>query len=343
VLRAGDTLYIRGGTYTPGAIGQHGTGSLSSGTSWQYAITIAAYPGETVWLAGSKAGISLTSGESYLIFDGLRINATYGGNVFVCCGVHHIRFQHGELCCSDPTTGQTNLVVGTIPHFELLNTKLHTAPWGYPVYWSGSESLFEGNEVYNNGSYGFHIYGSGSNSVSHNVVRNNTFYNNGFADGRGYLGCAVIISTGSNNQAYNNLFYNSGCGIQVDYRCTGCTVYNNTIYGNKDAGIHIGPTAVNTLVHNNIVYGNGSAIVNWGDAGAVMSHNLTSDPLFMNASAHDFRLQATSPAIDAGMTLNAVSTDFNGGARPQGARYDIGAYEHGSSRLPVPKNLKGFE
>ena len=44
LLQAGDTLYIRGGTYTPGTFGQHGTGTMPSGTSWTNAITIAAYP-----------------------------------------------------------------------------------------------------------------------------------------------------------------------------------------------------------------------------------------------------------------------------------------------------------
>jgi uncharacterized protein YjaG (DUF416 family) len=47
----------------------------------------------------------------------------------------------------------------------------------------------------------------------------------------------------------------------------------------------------------------------------------------MNAAANDFQLQATSPAIDAGMALSEVLTDLKGISRPQGAGYDIGAYE----------------
>jgi hypothetical protein len=46
----------------------------------------------------------------------------------------------------------------------------------------------------------------------------------------------------------------------------------------------------------------------------------------------DFRLTSSSSAIDAGLNLNTadfsfVQTDLDGTARPQGAAYDIGAYE----------------
>ena len=119
-------------------------------------------------------------------------------------------------------------------------------------------------------------------------------------------------------------------------------VYNNTVYNNREFGISIGGNASNTIVKNNIVYGNGSAITNWGDPGAVISNNLTSDPMFVNASANDFRLQSTSPAIDAGVTLSAVPTDFNGIARPQGSRYDIGAYEYQVSIVLAPKDFKAI-
>jgi hypothetical protein len=59
-----------------------------------------------------------------------------------------------------------------------------------------------------------------------------------------------------------------------------------------------------------------------------MSHNLTTDPAFVNAGAQDFRLQATSPAIDAGTRVNEVTVDYTGVPRPQGAGHDIGAYEY---------------
>ena len=38
-------------------------------------------------------------------------------------------------------------------------------------------------------------------------------------------------------------------------------------------------------------------------------------------------LQAASPAIDAGLTLADVPVDYAGTTRPQGLRFDIGAFE----------------
>jgi hypothetical protein len=39
-------------------------------------------------------------------------------------------------------------------------------------------------------------------------------------------------------------------------------------------------------------------------------------------------LQTGSPAVDAGLTLTDVPKDYAGTARPQGARFDIGAFEY---------------
>jgi len=67
----------------------------------------------------------------------------------------------------------------------------------------------------------------------------------------------------------------------------------------------------------------------WTDGTATItaSQNLTTDPKFLNPFANDFHLTASSPAIDAGLTLSDVTTDFDGISRPQGNASDIGAYE----------------
>jgi len=65
VLRAGDTLYLRGGTYNEGINAQNQT--IASGTSWENPVTIAGYPGEGATL---RDGIDLYVPTSSLtIFD----------------------------------------------------------------------------------------------------------------------------------------------------------------------------------------------------------------------------------------------------------------------------------
>jgi hypothetical protein len=51
-------------------------------------------------------------------------------------------------------------------------------------------------------------------------------------------------------------------------------------------------------------------------------------PVFTDASNADFRIKASSPAIDAGFSTFAPGDDFEGNSRPQGTGYDIGAYEY---------------
>jgi len=58
----------------------------------------------------------------------------------------------------------------------------------------------------------------------------------------------------------------------------------------------------------------------------------SSDPLFVSAS--DFHLQSTSPAIDTGTNLSLTS-DYAGTVVPQGAGYDIGAYEYTQTTSPT--------
>jgi hypothetical protein len=60
--------------------------------------------------------------------------------------------------------------------------------------------------------------------------------------------------------------------------------------------------------------------------GNTLQNNLvSSDPLFVNASAGNFQLQASSPAIDFGIPISGI-TDGYAGSAP-----DAGAYEYGTA------------
>src|SRR4030095_9188144 len=94
VLAAGDTLYIRSGTYPEGI--DSTTMTLPSGTSWSNTSRIAAYPGETVIVAG----IGLTSVQ-YLVIDGIisdsasAIGEPHYEALYIDREAHHIRVQNG--------------------------------------------------------------------------------------------------------------------------------------------------------------------------------------------------------------------------------------------------------
>jgi parallel beta-helix repeat protein len=340
-LSAGDTLYLRGGTYTQ--TWQSGVTHLNSGSSWSTPITIAAYSGESVTIEG-RLQFNDGAPASYIILDHLTL---YDGNpLYMASDSHHIRFQFGKL---RGKAGASILVSGSAPFVEILHSEIYDAggpggtgctdPYGcYGMYYAGHDCLFDDNRVHDNGGYGFHIYDSGSSSVSNNVVRNSLFYNNGFTDPLccGHSG-NLLISHGTNNQAYNNMLYNSFGGIQIS-SCTNCKAYNNTIYNNQNYGISTDATG--SVIKNNIVYNNGSAIDDYG-SGTVFAANLCNltgggctlagNPLFVNAGAANFHLQVNSPAINAGVSTGPeVTTDFEGNPRPSGPAYDIGADEFNS-------------
>jgi parallel beta-helix repeat protein len=355
-LSAGNTLYLRGGTYNE-YVAPDGGIRIPSGTSWSNAVTIAGYPGETAAIAN---GVNIQenvdgSTVSYVIFDNLKMQTfRVAGNS------HHIRLSNSELS-EDPSTYIAKLQAGefepyanppqyipesvcgagcalhnlimmtsTTNSIEIIHNRVHDGFYGF--YANSSNSLIEGNEVYGNMGYGLHLYHSGGSDVNNNIVRNNTFHHNGFYDWRKYKDSGFIMASGSNNVAYNNIVYGNAHGISVAYGCTNCQVYNNTVYGNQLEGISM-TSANSTIVKNNIIYGNGGTIVDWdnGSGGLVQSNNLTTDPNFVNAAAGDFHLQQGSPVIDAGMTLSQVTTDADGKARPAGSAYDIGAYEYGAT------------
>ncbi|MCE9615162.1 MAG: hypothetical protein K8T26_12865 [Lentisphaerae bacterium] len=69
------------------------------------------------------------------------------------------------------------------------------------------------------------------------------------------------------------------------------------------------------------------------DLAGTIANNFNSDPLFANEGTRDLHLLPASPCIDTGMNIAGLSDDFDGGGRPVGTAYDVGAYEFGA-RVP---------
>lgn len=339
VLKPGDILYVRAGTYAENLVDK-----LPSGTK-DAPITVAAYPGESVTVRPGSGNfvLRIQGAVSYVTIDGLILDGTgtASANVYIVAlstgTPSHITIRNSEI----ENAGTQGIIVECVPGYatpdynQFVNDKIHdngSTDFNHGLYIQSSYNLIDGVDVYRNAGWGMQIYmETGVNGVNagHNTVRNSMFHDNARVGGRGV---GIGVYKGDDNLVYNNLVWNNKVGISVDYGATNSKIFNNVVYANLDVGFRIGYNAgaTNTTIQNNIIFQNTNGdIQNYG-TGTVANHNLlnTTNPLFVDAANHDFHLQTGSPAIDAGITLTAVPTDFDDITRPQGLGYDIGAYEY---------------
>ncbi|MBX3288985.1 MAG: putative Ig domain-containing protein [Acidobacteria bacterium] len=198
------------------------------------------------------------------------------------------------------------------------------------------------------------------------VIRNAPEYRKTFVYGN-----ILIKQDGGNNQA---IHYGGDSGNTANYRKGKLYFYNNTLYSIRAGNTVVARLSTNDEqgdFRNNIFFntaaGTSLAMLaeagtlnlanNWAKTGWRNSHEgggfggsvtgggtmiTGTSPGFLDASVQDFRLQPTSPAIDAGTSLHAdvlpshsllfqyvkhqTKTD-----RPMSGAFDLGAYEHASA------------
>ena len=164
---------------------------------------------------------------------------------------------------------------------------------------------------------------SGQSYCPRTRIYNNTFVNTGYRNCQAVrLRSASGRGTANNSEIKNNIFYQSGCDdndgwYSVDQPITGLDADYNLVFPQKRG-----------FSESNGVNGR--------------------DPQLINPSGNDFNLQSGSPAIDAGASISTFSDDHNGDARPNGNRWDIGAFEYGASNgqtqppppIQPPRNLR---
>jgi hypothetical protein len=66
------------------------------------------------------------------------------------------------------------------------------------------------------------------------------------------------------------------------------------------------------------------------------TNNINANPLFVNYTAGDLRLQSASPAIGAALSIPGLSWDLDGLSRPQSSTVDVGAYEYNAGSPAAP-------
>jgi hypothetical protein len=374
-MSGGDTLLIRGGTYAENMI--HGVYGFTfrNGTSKSAMTRFAAYPGEQVIVkppvraAGESNFVVFFARNteyvevSNLILDGTNIEFR-GKDAFTEIAYAVVKFDGNY---EQNLWAKNNRLIGNEIRFggigvyggggsEIIGNKIHHNRV-YGVYTSFHNGLLEGNIIHDNAGFGLHLFQQ-NHQVNGWVIRNNIFSRNGdnyYPKNRSTppykLGVpskrplpGVILSRGS-SQFYNNLVYdNPHGGVYVSLGARNTLVANNTTYGNGKYGINVSSSfagSQNARIINNIAWGNTGPQISDTGTNTSLKNNLTTDPQFVDAAGSDFGLQVGSPAIDKGMTLAEVKDDFTGKKRPEGAAYDIGAFEGAGSRKDAIPAMPG--
>ncbi len=342
ILRPGDTLFIRGGTYAEYI--SSNDFKLPSGTSWTSAVTISGYPGETVIMRPNSTGNvwNIKNSTAYMIIQDMIIDAVNvsDNGFYIANGSNHIRLLRLEIKNAQDHGVHFSFGNPAIsPDYnEILKCRIHDngsiADLDHGVYMSSSHNLVDGCEFYNNAAYGIQVY-SGSYAVGNNTIRNSKFHSNARLGG---AGGGITLWSGAKDMAsiaYNNIVWDDHWGIST----AGWPheVYHNTVYDCAiGIWIHSGPG----IIKNNIAYLNGQNLKDSGGSG-VFAGNLTMNPSFIDPLAFDLRLKSGSPAIDAVGSLADVTHDHFGTPRPRGMHFDIGAHEYQSTNtLTAPTDLR---
>lgn len=331
-MSAGDTTYVRGGTYREGGVIQFGRSGTSSSP-----IKLLNAPGELpiidfVDKASSKQiRFQSFSGSKYPIgwitVEGFQIRNAYNG--FKIYNGHDLTIRRNSIQNSKSQGFHGN---GTRILIERnkINHNGSSSTYDHGIYLNGTAISVINNLIYGNKCYGVQVNGTVSyNSSSHAgpefakssnwIISNNT---------SAYNGCAGVVAWGStqNLRAENNIFYENA----------------NTKASTSTQGINfVSATGTGMVLRNNLSYASGSGAMKFLGTGAKEGVNYTQSgnivntikPAFVNApatlpSSPNFALPSGSAAIDKGLVISSAKVAYNGTSRPKGNSYDVGAYEY---------------
>ena len=196
--------------------------------------------------------------------------------------------------------------------------------WDAWIFGSSRNILIENNRFFN-ATHASEPEATQHQQSSHITYRNNLFVNTVFV--------GILAKQWTHITVENNTFINCGAypvWFQTERETEGSVVRNNLIaYHKHDERVHGGPEAESGIRIN----GNWSVEIDnnmyWASRNREYSpSDFTAEPRFVDLDNGDFRLAPGSPGLDAGMTLEHITTDLRGVERPQGGGYDVGAYEH---------------
>jgi predicted outer membrane repeat protein len=338
---------IDGLTITKGYKNTGGTDAEKGAGILNGDITLGSPPADAPDL--TVANCIFSHNESYLKSGGAICNFTSAGNLTInsCTFVENygdeqggaIRVQKGNITIEDSvfTGNKIKKDTGGVGGAVAITNTAGTA--------SISRCTFTGNKCRDAGAISVDVQAT---------ITRCTFANNnpviaapryGTIASRGDLPLTITncLFYGNRVQYGGGICINSA-GTNENLTVVNCTFADNTLVGTGATGGAIYSQKTNGTaftVTNCILWGNTNTNEIAGPAGflaptvsysdtdqtgyAGSIGNINTNPSFIGSG--DYHLQAASPCIDTGISTGAPVNDIIGTSRPQGAGYDMGAYE----------------
>ncbi len=334
IVNPGDSVIVKDGTYTT-------TNSqiaiiTRSGSSTNRIV----FKSQNKWGAvldgrnnATTQGIYFQSSVGYITFENFDLKGFQDGGIKISSSTNNCIVRGNKIheigkMCSDSDSGQEGIYVSTCSNVIVEKNIIYNIG----RYAPGESGCTPTTKYWMNHDHGIYV-GSNVNGLT---ISNNLIY-----DCTAGWCIHIYNETGSANTSIsiiNNTFADANPNrighVLLMTSMTNTLIANNIFYSPLTAGIQIATGFVysNCLIKNNITY---NGIISYGPtSGFVISNNLNNtNPLMASPSTYDFRLQAASPAINAGVNVG-LTNDFAG--IPLVGLPDIGAYESSTSGSSSP-------
>lgn len=271
--------------------------------------------------APNGAGVDLSSTFSAIRFNVIQGNVAteWGGGLLGYGGALTLT---GNLISDNQAHAGGGVALNESPNIELDANRLlgnRASGDGGGVLLYASQGNLRNNRIQGNrsGNWGGGIClrtRTQANLINNLVVQNVAGGNGGGVSLYEQTQAGLTNNTQSQNRARG-----LGGGLYLDSG-TEATVTNGILWGNAAASVTPGD--------NTQITANGTLNVSYSDVagGWAGTGNLDANPGWV-LPGEDFHLAATSPCRDSGTAVGAPRRDLDGTLRPQGAGYDMGAYE----------------
>lgn len=302
----------------------------------------------------TRAGIRVADSNNVTLINNLVDHAYIG----IFASDSNALLVQNNTC--ENSTDQHGIYISGCSQYTILGNTIFGNNWdGLHLNISGdmpnTGGIIENNLIYSNNLSGIDMEGVTNSYFANNVIVGNAkhgitlhnldqantpactgnyFINNTIAGNGGF---AIQMAAGGNvlNMLFNNILLGSGglygsIGISGDP--TGLLSDHNIV--SNSFSTDLGQTQITLAQWQAYTAGNSSNQFE-DDAASIVA---VPSQVFANAALGNYQLYAGSLAVNAGVGVYlgeaAPANDADGGARPAGAAWDIGAYEFGATPNP---------